>query len=128
MNWKTGLGWAVFVCGVLGIVFVFSSPIGYILQSLTSLFELLLSPKLWALIPVGITLYYGWQLAHRDSENREKAHIEARWILKEEYLWFDSDRILALISTLERWKDDETKNLIRELRDIPEKIPPKKKK
>jgi len=67
MKKKKILGWTLVICGVGGGIYVFSSPVGFMLSFLGSILALLVDLKTWILIPAGIAVWWGWKLSHRDN-------------------------------------------------------------
>lgn len=66
--WKKLLGWTLFVCGILGGLYILILPISHLLEFLVSLLKLLDSAKSWGLIGAGILIWLGWWLAHKERE------------------------------------------------------------
>ncbi|MFC1872493.1 hypothetical protein ACFLYV_02090 [Chloroflexota bacterium] len=63
-NTRTKLGWALFVCGIIGGLYLLRASIGHLLLSFTSLITLLEGFKPLAVIGLVIAIWQGWSMAH----------------------------------------------------------------
>ncbi len=78
MKLKRLLGWFLFACGVIGGFFVFNSSINHILLFIDSLIDLLTDTKTWILVPSGISVWWGWELSHKDIKEKMTTKT-AKW-------------------------------------------------
>lgn len=75
MKWKKITGWTIFVCAILGGLYVLIPSLQHILEALSSLLEIVLSFKILALIGAGIAIWFGWNLSHRDRKRTLKIKV-----------------------------------------------------
>jgi len=60
MKWKKVLGWALFICGILGGLYILGEIIWNSLKAIVSIIEDV--GKVYGLIAAGIAIWYGKKL------------------------------------------------------------------